>query len=93
MKHPFKSRDVLAQRERDMVDALKLAVDLGYNMRVPGESGALVRAEFPELFATVAEQVGVTETDDLAMDDDPMVTRVDGGVWVSCWCFVGGAKE
>jgi hypothetical protein len=83
----------LALPELTMIDHLKRAVELGYSITCPGLK-AEVREAFPDVFASQAE-VAATDVwdDDLEADDYPMVSRGDGGYWLSCWTWVQQDEE
>ncbi len=86
---PAPSKLTPEQRARDdlLILHLKQAVELGYTMATPGSHHA-VRDAFPDLFASEDDYADVPTTDDLEIDDYPMVSRGEGGHWVSCWSWV-----
>jgi hypothetical protein len=75
-----------------MVLHLRNAVDHGYMIATPGSGGA-VRLAFPQLFAAGAEVDSVEAftdrmTEDVSMDQFPMVSHGDGGYWVQACVWV-----
>jgi formylmethanofuran dehydrogenase subunit E len=78
-------------REDLMILHLRQAIEHGFTMATPGASEA-VRLAFPDLFATAAECAGVETSNELELDDHPMVSRGDGevpeGAFVNAWVWV-----
>ena len=70
-----------------MILHLKQAVELGYSIVSPGSSDAVLEA-FPKYFADQSEADSVKISDDLEVDDHPMVSHGEGGYWVSTWSWV-----
>lgn len=70
-----------------MLHHLREAIRFGFSMATPG-SCEPVRVAFPESFADKAEQEPVATSDDLEMDDFPLISRADKGYWVSVWTWV-----
>lgn len=80
--------------DNDLIVALlQQATKLGFNICQPGSIEA-VRKAFPDCFAAPSDIDLARETyehgsnDDIEVDDDPMKSESDNGVWVSAWLFI-----
>jgi len=66
---------------------LREAIVLGYSMATPGSRDA-VREAFPELFRLPGNIDAIPVSDDLELDDHPMVSWGDNGCFVQTWSWV-----
>jgi hypothetical protein len=85
-------------REDMMILHLGQAIEFGFSLATPGSSDR-VRATHPDLFGTEEErdeaegEYVAGSSDDIEIDDHPMVSRGDGGVWVSAWVWLQRPDE
>lgn len=86
--------DYSKTKEDRMLEHLKAAVELGYMIACPGSHDIVVKA-FPDLFADEAQRDGVGEfiSDEVNLDDNPMVSAGDEGYWVSAWLWAPWPEE
>ena len=49
--------------------------------------------QYREIYADRIESAALMQTEDLEVDDNPIVSPGDGGVWVSAWVWVPMALD